>query len=86
MLFLIFSVGYFSPIVPVHPKRISLDKTFFGISSSSICFLDNFNDSSSAISFNPLYPSVPVNAFAFLVLISRDLIFLLFYLYSYLDF
>ena len=77
ILLFIFSVGYFSPIVPVHPKSISLAWIFFGLSSSSICFFESCSETSSAISLSPLYPRGPVKALAFLVFIIRAFIFLL---------
>ena len=77
MLFLIFSVGNFSPIVPVHANNISFESIFSGFSSSFFCFRDSSSDKLSAKTFNPLNPSFPVKAFAFRVLTKIALIFFL---------
>ena len=77
---LIFSVGNSSPIVPVHANRTSSTSTFFGFSSSAICFSVNFLERSVEIFFKASKPCFPVNALAFLELINIALIFLFFIL------
>ena len=74
----IFCSGNISPIVPVHPKIISLGLIFFGKSSSSFCFSDKLNETKSAIFSKLLYPCFPVKQFAFLEFITIEKIFLAF--------
>ena len=71
----ILSLGNFSPIVPVQAKIISVGFILNGFSSSSFCLSESLLDNSSANNFKLLYPSLPVKAFAFLVLTRSALIF-----------
>ena len=83
---LIFSIGNFSPIVPVDANSSSSDLIFTGFSSSLICFVESFSANKFAIVLIFLKPSFPVKQFAFLVLIKTPFTFLGFILTFHLIF
>ena len=56
----------------MQPNRISFGFIFLGVSSSCFCFSVKFFEIISANFFKLSYPSLPVNAFAFLVLTIKE--------------